>query len=453
MTEAIKYKISGLLNSGNDLSQKVVKNILLSFGVKGGSILTGLLLVPLTISYVSTSQYGVWLTISSVVNWLSFFDIGLGNGLRNKLASILSNNEFDEAKKYISTTYATLGIIASILFACIWIINPFINWNDVFNVPITVGESLQPVLLIALGSFCLQFVAQLINTILTATHHSALAGFILFVGQVAALLAICLLKFWVPGSLLIVVSVLTLVPIAVMILANGILFRTRLRHIAPSFQNIKFKYIKEIMNTGGQFFFVQIGALILLQMNNIIITKLIGPKAVTEFNVAYKLFSVISMVFVIIVTPYWSAFTTAYTKGDFTWMRTNITLMRKIWAALSLCSIFLLWLSPHLYRWWLGDKVVISNSLSLAITLYLIVFMWQTLHVYFLNGVGKIRLQLILVSIAGIVNLLLAIYLGKQFGLPGIITANTIVFVILGTVFTIQTEYIIQQKATKIWLK
>ena len=69
------------------------------------AICCNLFLVPLTINYINPLQYGIWITISSIITWMSFFDIGLGNGLRNKLAQCLAINDF-ETSKHISLRVA-----------------------------------------------------------------------------------------------------------------------------------------------------------------------------------------------------------------------------------------------------------------------------------------------------------------------------------------------------------
>ena len=104
------------LNKGNRRTSDAKKNIFLSFGNKGLSILISLIIVPITINYVNPTQYGVWLTISSIVGWISFFDFGLAHGFRNKFAEARANIDNDLAKKYVSTTYAILTIIFVIFF-------------------------------------------------------------------------------------------------------------------------------------------------------------------------------------------------------------------------------------------------------------------------------------------------------------------------------------------------
>ena len=63
------------INSGHQRSVKAKKNILATFIFKGCSIAISLILVPLTINYINPTQYGIWITLSSIVGWFAFFDI------------------------------------------------------------------------------------------------------------------------------------------------------------------------------------------------------------------------------------------------------------------------------------------------------------------------------------------------------------------------------------------
>jgi O-antigen/teichoic acid export membrane protein len=207
------------------------------------------------------------------------------------------------------------------------------------------------------------------------------------------------------------------------------------------------------MGLGINFFVIQIAALILFQTDNIIITQLFSPKEVTTFNIAFRLFSVIIMAFSIIITPLWSAFTEAYTNKDFQWIKTTLLKLKKLCMLLALLTVFVLLMSPLIFKWWMGDKVKIPFSLSIALSLYIIVCMWQNIHVYFLNGIGKIRLQLYLVIISGIINIPIAIILGKWIGLPGITLSNVLVLAIMGIIFSVQVKKIVNNKATGVWAK
>lgn len=77
-------KILEYINKGGDRSVAVKKNIIGSFAVKGVSIVVSFLLVPLTLGYVNAELYGIWLTLSSIMVWLGFFDVGFTLGIFSK---------------------------------------------------------------------------------------------------------------------------------------------------------------------------------------------------------------------------------------------------------------------------------------------------------------------------------------------------------------------------------
>lgn len=406
MINAIKHKIFDVFGIDNHRSKKILKNIIFSFGIKAFSIFIGLYIIRLTIDYIDTTKYGIWVTISSITIWVSFFDIGMGNGMRNKLTSAITLNKFDDAKKYVSTTYATLTLIAISFFTLFYLVNPLINWAKFLNVPQNISEDLHLILLIVFGAFSIQFIFQLLNTILTATHEPATANFITLLGQIGVLLTIIFLKQNIKGSLLILVIALNAIPLAILIVASILLFNTKLKYIAPQINKVHFKYIKDIISLGSVFFIIQIGSLVLVQTDNIIIAKVLSPEHVTKFNISYRLFSVITMVFSIILIPYWSAFTDAYAKQDYKWMIKNVQKLRKLWIFFSFIIIpILLLMSNFIYKIWMGNILTIETSLSIAMSIYIIAYLCLIVNCYFLNGVGKLRVQLYAYLITIVINI------------------------------------------------
>ncbi|MEO5998464.1 MAG: oligosaccharide flippase family protein [Chitinophagaceae bacterium] len=453
MISFVKTLKQSFFKVGHERSMKVRKNVTISFLIKGASIPISLLLIPMTINYINPVQYGIWLTVSSIIGWMNFFDIGLGNGLKNKLAHSYALNQPEEMNKYVSTTYAVMSIIAAVFFVGFYSASFFFDWNKILNIPPSLTFNVRPVIIVVLFCFSIQFVILILNTLLTATHQPSKSSVITFIGQLATLVIIFLLTRYVPANLTILVIVLAGTPILVMFFSGLYLFKTDLKALSPKFSNVDFRFAKSLLNTGGIFFFIQLGALILFQTDNIIITRILGPQSVTTFNVSYKLFSILVMAFNIIVTPFWSAFTDAYAKKDFDWIKSSIKRMRQLWMVLSVVALILFFISHWVYKLWIGDAVIIPVSLSLAMAFYVIAYMWQTLHVYLLNGVGKVRLQLYLVLCSSLVNIPLAVFLGRKFGLVGIISASTFLFIIMGIIFSIQCERIINQKANGIWGK
>ncbi|WP_114936351.1 lipopolysaccharide biosynthesis protein [Mucilaginibacter endophyticus] len=451
--ESIALKIKGFFSNGHERTLKAKKNVAVSVLLRGVNIAVGFILIPMTIDYVNPVQYGIWLTLSTIIAWFNFFDIGLGNGLKNKLAEANALGDYKNAKMYVSTTYAILLIIALILFSVFSIFYKYINWGAILNSNVLSNESFSLLGLLLAGIFCVQFVVQLINIVLTSNHQPSKVSLISSISQIICCLTIFVMKKVTAGSLIKLLIVFGGIPVLVQLVASIWLYLTDYKVFAPQIKSVNLSHAKSLLNTGGVFFIIQIGALILFQTDNIVITQLLGPKQVTVFNVVFKLFSTISMVFTIIITPLWSAFTDAYTKNDMDWIKHTLKKMKKYWCILTGLDFVLLILSPLIYKVWLHNSIEIPFFISLAMALQISVNCWQIIHVYFLNGTGKVRLQLYMVILSSIINLPLAIILGKHYGIVGVTFANVIIYLVLGIVFSIQSNKIINGTATKLWAK
>lgn len=438
----------------NHRTKAINKNIYASILIKGGNIIISLLLVKITIGYTNPIEYGIWLTISSVTSWLSFFDIGMGNGLRNKLTQSISKDDLKLAKKYISSTYAALTVV-SLLISLIYIaVNRFINWNVFLNIPTSSSRDIDTIVSIVIYSFCIQFIFQLINTILTSIHKPAIANLINTLGQLSVLLLIMLLSETVKGNLKLLVIILTSTPIFILIISSIIFYSTKYKNIRPSFKFVEWAYLKEVFELGGSFFLIQIGSIILFQTSTFIIAKVVGTKAVTEFSISYKLFAIVIMCFSILITPYWSAFTDAQSKEDFGWMRDSINKIRKVWILISIIIIpILISISDKIYNLWLGEIINIPKLLTISIAIYVICYTGLSLSCYFLNGVGIVRLQKRLYIGACLINIPLGVAFGKYIGTAGIVIANSFVLLIMVVVLWIQIEKILNKTAKGIWIE
>jgi O-antigen/teichoic acid export membrane protein len=220
-----KLAINRLLstfNKGHERSVRAKKNIIASFFIKGGNIAVGLLLVPLTINYLDPTKYGIWITLSSILGWFGFFDIGLGHGLRNRFAEAKARGEFKLVKTYVSTTYAILALIISGFIFLFVFVNPFLNWNLLLNADeaIVSGSELRLLALIVFTFVSLSFVFKLITSILNADQRPAKASLFDFVGKTIALAAIFTLTKLSEGSLIYLGLAMAGAPVFVLIVSN-----------------------------------------------------------------------------------------------------------------------------------------------------------------------------------------------------------------------------------------
>jgi O-antigen/teichoic acid export membrane protein len=325
---------------------------------KVGSIIANFLLVPLTINYLDTENYGVWLTLSSFIGWFSFFDIGLGNGLRNKFAEVKTIGNYKAAQAFVSTAYFTIGSISLFIVIVFFGVNQFINWAQLFNTDPSLQGELSILLPIIFAFFGLQLVVKLITSIYQANQNHSIQGRIQFFGQALSLLAIYLLTKTDKSSLLIFGSIFSALPVLILVGLNFFAFKTTFKAFKPKFSLWKKEYLKEITGLGFKFFVVQIAAMVLFSTDNFIISKIFGPEEVVPYNIAFKYFSIVTMGYTIIITPYWSSFTEAYAKKDFDWIKKSVSNIQKLWIFVPVALIAMVFLSDWFYQLWVGDKVM-----------------------------------------------------------------------------------------------
>lgn len=373
--------IASFFSSGSARSIAVKKNIVGSLLLKCISILISLQVVPLTIDYVNPTRYGIWLTISSIIAWLSYFDLGFAHGFRNRFAEARAKGENGLAKEYVSTTYAVLFLLFFIVFLIAFVVNNFLDWGELLNIAPSYNKELQVVFGILACFFCLNIVASVFTTMLMADQKPALASLIQTGGQLLAFIAIYILTKTTMGSLVALAFVFSGIPCFLLILLSVVLFYTKkYKDIAPSIKSIRFSLTKNILGLGGQFFVITISALFIFQFINILISRIKGPEAVTQYNIAYKYFNVIGMVVVVVLTPFWSAFTNAYVQKDFVWMRNIVIKLERMWLLTIPVLIIMVSCADFLYNGGLERKYKYL-FLYLSVWLYMFGFKLGVMYI------------------------------------------------------------------------
>ena len=441
------------ITKGHERSVNAKKNILASVFIRGFSIIISLFLVPLTLHYINPTQYGIWVTLSSIIGWLGFFDIGFGNGLRNKFAESVAMGKHKLARVYVSTTYAILSIIITVVLFLFFIINPFLNWSKILNTPSGMSGELSVLALIVFVFFCIQFVLQLITTVLTANQQPAKASLFNLIGSLFSLLIIYILTKTTSGNLLYLAVVFGFAPILVLGISSIWFYTHGYKQYAPSIKFVKFSFARNLMSLGIKFFVLQISFVIIYQTSNIIIAQLFGPAQVTPYNIAYKYFSVIPMGFGIIMLPFWSAFTEAWIKNDIAWIKNTMKKLKLIWLMISVVAIIMLVCANFMYRMWVGKGIPVPILMSAIMAAYVIVNAWCGIYSQFLNGVGKIKLQLYSGLFGALINIPLAIFLGKHIGISGVVLSTLILAMISAAWSPVQYNKLINHNAKGIWNK
>lgn len=442
-----------LFRSKNSRTEIVRRNVLFSAGIRGISIVISLLLVPLTIDYVSSEIYGIWLTLSSVISWLSFFDVGFGLGLRNRLTTALAIGDFKKGKTLVSTTYCILIVIFSVIGILGFFTAGLLNWCDLLNISTEYDDVLVTASQIIIITFCASMVLKLIQNVFQAYQMTAASAAVDTISQLLSLALIYILTKTAFPNLNYLALVFCGAPLVVYVLFSLVMFCGRFKAVSPSVSSIDFSYAKDIFSLGGQFFLIQIICIILYQSVNFVISHYCGPEQVTIYNVAYKYFNCSLMVFNIVMVPLWSAYNDAIAKNDYTWMKSVYKRLVFI-NILVLAGLFLMiLLSPIVYMLWVGESVDIPFLVSVLIGLYMMCQTISTMHATILNGMGFIRLETLQAIIQGVLFIGSILLIGNGIDLVEILIIMLLTAIIPTIILPIQVRFLLSDKAKGIWKK
>ena len=450
-------KLKKFITEGNKRSVEAKKNVIGSMLIKVMSIAISLVMVPMTIHYINPTQYGIWLTMSSMVAWISFFDIGFTQGLRNRFAEAKAKGNRELAKTYVSTAYFFIGIIFITIWVILLLVNQFIDWGRLLNINEKAAHEVSVLAYIIFSYFCFQFVFKIITTILIADQKPAKAVMLDLFGQFLSLIAIYILTKLTSGSLIYLALALGVAPTLVIIGANLYFFKTKYKDYAPSLRFVKKKYAKDIMALGFKFFILQIAAIVQYQTILFLIAHYFDPLQVTSYNIAYKYFGILQMGFMILVTPLWSGVTDAYNSGDIEWIRNAVTKYLYILIPFILMGAAMLAISKPIYDLWLGENVVIVPfTISLLCYVFISTTLFAYIFVFVINGIGALQIQFYSSIITSIAFVALSMILIKHFhfGVESILISS-IVSNLFGLIIAPIQYYqiIIKRKQAGIWLR
>jgi O-antigen/teichoic acid export membrane protein len=141
------------------------------------------------------------------------------------------------------------------------------------------------------------------------------------------------------------------------------------------------------------------------------------------------------MVIGFLLAPLWPAYAEAVSRGDTTWA--VVAFRRSVRMALlagTATSIVLLLMGKPLIQLWVGSSIQPSTGLLVAAGVWAVLTCISTAYAVFLNGVGVLRLQVVLAVLMMIANLALSIAFTIRIGVPGVIWGSVVaqaVFVLL----------------------
>lgn len=426
-------KIKSRLKNLSDNDKIVYSNVLGAFLVKGGALFITLFTLPAYIRFFNNDEVlGVWYTILSLLNWILNFDLGIGNGLRNRLSTSLSSGDREATKKYISSAYSSIGAIVLFLSLLFPIAIRFVDLNSVFSIATTMvsPQSLYFAIVIVFIGVMIQFWLKLINAVLYAMQKSSINNFLVLCTNTIILIVALVCPSGSNETNVIVMAIVHAVAVALpLLIVSIIIFGGKLRYAIPSLKFVTKEHTKQVLSLGGIFFLIQIAYMAIMSTNEFLITKTSGNSYVVEYQAYYKLFSLGSTVFALALTPIWSAITKAKAENNYFWIKVTYKRFMILAAIFSIGEFLIVPLMKPLINVWLGVDTLPNSSVFTGILFAVLacLMMINSVLSSITNGLGALKIQAICFLIGAIAKVPLAyLFVNIMGSWNGVVVSNIV---------------------------
>ena len=416
-------KLKKSMNLENISELKI--NIILNFIIKGGSILINFLMIPLMLKYLDSKEYGLWILILSIINWIYTFDIGIGNSLRNKIAEYRVKENDTKIKEVIITSYVYLLILSFIFFIIICIVLKFININLFLNVMFIEREKLYKLIIINIGFVCINFVLSLCNNIFIGSQKTYLSALNNFFNQILILGSLYILILLKKKSIFYLSIIYgSSISFSHIILTSYYFIKNK-RYI-PTIGNFCLSKISELLNIGGKIFLIQIAGLIIFSTDNFIISYFLGTEKVAEYNIVNKYCTIPMIILNLISTPLWSQATKKYYEKDYEWFMEIIKKLKKFFILVCFILLVQIIVGKYFINIWTNGRIepqitlILITALSVALTCY------SNMYSTILFGINEVNFMTYLALFQAFLNIVLSYIFIKylNFGINGVILAT-----------------------------
>ena len=392
-----------------------------------GSLL-GLVTVPLVLAYLGKERFGLWAIITTLVAWVSLFDLGMANGLVNMLSAAHGRDEPDEAGRYLSTAFFALVIMAAVLCVVTAIGLGLVPWGSLLGARGVVDEAtIRWSVAAALGIFILSLPFSVTQQVYAAYQRTYVWNGFVLAGAVLGFLGLLVtLRLHVTMPALIFVSGLAgpCATMAAFVYATG----KAMPWLRPSLSKLSRPALRALLSRSIPIFLFQIGALVVNETQSILLAHRCDLATVASYSIGMRVYMLIIAVIQIGTNSFIPALREAFERGDRDWTtRAFARLLRVRIGIAAMGGLFLILLGNTLLSLWLRrSDMAFGRGVWIAMAVLMVGAMWGTSYAELLSIMDRLWLNVAAVFANGTITLVLTYYLSARYQVLGAIAALTL---------------------------
>jgi len=400
-------------------------------------ISVNLVSIPLTIGYLGPERYGAWVTITTVLTFLTITDFGLGASLTNALGKAQAENAREIGRRYVSSALLTLCFISLLILLVVGVFGSRIAFFLFPHLQSPVARAeIVPTVFLALSIFALDLPLPIVARVLAAHQKQALANLWNIVGSLGNLVAL-LTVIWFRGGLPWLVAGCFGFRLLTNLTSAVWLFGFRKPWLRPKLAAIDLSFVKVLFSDGWKFFIISVGWMINWQTDNLVIAHFLGASQVTPYAVTFGLFAIASGLQGLVYPALWPAYTEAFAQGDYGWIRQTLRSNFKFsfFTSLGIAAILILF-SQGIIHAWAGPAAVPPFAVIVWMAIWRLMLSTLLAGNCLLNATGHLKGMTIYGTITAILNLILSIFLAKTYGITGVAAGTAIAYAVASYIQT-----------------
>jgi O-antigen/teichoic acid export membrane protein len=293
---------------------RIVSGAFVSYLNTAFSLISNLILIPMYLFYFGKEEYGLWLVVLSIVNYLGFSNFGIAQSVANLVASANAKSNFNEINIIAATGF---WLYACIIFVIMVIVCGglfVVEIEDFLNIPDSLKNVVIPVLVISSASFLLKLPLTIFNVTLRSLnliYKEQLFGLVFTIIQTMGVVVILLSGTGIVG-LSIVYGLTGLLSSLVL----GLYLYKFIPGFSISRKFVSRKMVGRLIDPGIYFFLLQIGGAFIAGTDNIVITANIGVAEVASYAVAFQVCYIATRLISVITASALPSITSIYASND-----------------------------------------------------------------------------------------------------------------------------------------
>jgi O-antigen/teichoic acid export membrane protein len=389
------------------------------------SMLLSVAITPLILKYLNKEEYGFYTILFQVIGYLSMLDFGLGSAITRSLAANRGEDKASQTaiNKIISTSFFTYSFLGTIVIIVGLGFTPYVPHffkmaDNLSNVAVSITLTLS----VFVG---IQFPIKVFNSIFYAHQRQFLSNLIGFTINLFNSVLPLILLYLGQGLWSFVYTNIVCSVVEIIIMFSLI------RKFYP-FLKVRFKFFEKVLltdlvNFGFFFFLGNIAYQVVFFTDRFFIGSFVSLTAATMFALSVKAPELCRELIFRVTDNAYPAMVEISTKENENKLKIIHNKLLLITVCLSCIAFWIIYIINHWFlNLWVGEEFFIGQTTLLLALLVMFQLTFLHVEVLCLYGMGIVKRVSLIGIIEAAINIALTIFLGKIYGVNGILISTII---------------------------